>query len=77
MKYKVLETCHTGGRFCRKGTIVEFPEEVVNEYLEPITEKQIKEEKEKEVKVKPKQALKDLGKKEEITTGMAAKRKDE
>jgi hypothetical protein len=69
MKYKVLKTCHAGGRMCREGTIVEFKTEVDNKYLEPVAKK---------TPVPPKregQTLKDLGKREEPTTGMAAKRR--
>ena len=73
-KYEILTTCHVGGRMCRAGkdgvvNIVEFRDEIFSPYLKLVNKK---------VKVTPKkkgQALKDLGKKPIITTGMAAKRK--
>jgi len=75
MKYEVLVTCHAGGRYCKKGengvvNIVEFRDEIVSPYLKPIGKVKVVEP----VKKKG-QALSSLGKKPEITTGMAAKRK--
>ena len=74
-KYEVLVTCHAGGRMCRKGengvvNIVELDKEIDSPYLKKLSNfakvtKPIKQGK----------ALKSLGKKPEITTGMAAKRK--
>lgn len=69
MKYEVLETCHAGGRYCTKGEIVEFKEEVTNKYLKPVGKAAPVKEK------KSGQALKDLQNKPEIKTGMAAKKK--
>lgn len=70
MKYEVLRTCHTGGRMCRKGMIVEFKDEIVNEHLKPLSKNTVVPEK------KTGETLKGLGKKPELTTGMAAKRKE-
>ena len=69
MKYKVLETCHAGGRMCRKGQVVEFKDAVDNKYLEKVSNFV------KVTKKKEGQALRDLSKKTKSTTGMSAKRK--
>ena len=74
-KYEILTTCHVGGRMCRAGkdgvvNIVEFRDEIVSPYLKPIGKVKVVEP----VKKKG-QALSSLGKKPEIITGMAAKRK--
>ena len=75
MKYEVLTTCHVGGRYCKKGengevNIVDLASNLDSPYLKKVSNfvkvtKPIKQGK----------ALKSLGKKPEITTGMAAKRK--
>lgn len=75
MKYKVLETCHAGGRMCRKGAIIESTTEIKNKYLEEVADGgQDAPKKEKNPDQKP---LSSLGNKPEIKTGMAAKKKKE
>ena len=76
MKYKVLKTCHAGGRMCREGAIVDFKEKIDNKYLELVVEKK-GAKKEKEEPKKEGQSLGDLGKRQKMTTGMSAKRGEE
>ena len=76
MKYKVLKTCTAGnrGKYCKEGDIVSFTEEITNKYLEPVGNKaQVTTKPKKDADQKP---LSSLGKKPELKTGMAAKRKD-
>ena len=75
MKYEVLTTCHVGGRYCRKGkdgvvNIVDLEANIDSPYLKKVSNF-VKVTK----LVKKGKALSSLGKKPEITTGMAAKRK--
>lgn len=70
-KYKVLETCHAGGRMCRKGAVIEFKDKVNNKYLEQVNDNDII------ILKKEGQPLSSLNKKPRITTGMAANIKDE
>lgn len=71
-KYKVLTTCHVGGRRCREGEVVEFNDPIKNKYLEPTDVEKTK------INKRPDEApLSSLSKKTKITTGMAAGLKDE
>ncbi len=78
MKYKVINTCHAGGRVCREGEIVDVDlgkddkgKAITNRHLEPV-----KAETKVTKSEGPKETLATLGKKPaKVKTGMAAEKK--
>ena len=73
-KYKVLKTCHTHGRYCVEGSIVDIDGEVKNKHLKKVDGgvevKKVEE---------PKESFASIAKAsiDKIKTGMAAPNKDE
>ena len=75
MKYKVLKTCHAGGRKCIEGTVVEM-DKIDNKYLELIKAPK-KEAKKDDAPKGQGQTLASLAPKNDLKTGMNAKKDEE